>query len=64
MLERLPKLNPYREELIEVPAPGTVTAVSCGAGAVVPIEWLREINANGVETGRINTAGVRIYVAG
>jgi hypothetical protein len=64
MLERLPKLNPPLEELIEVPFPGTVTAVSSGAGAVVSIEWLREINAIGVETRRIDTAGVRLHIAG
>jgi hypothetical protein len=53
MLERLPKLNPPLEDLIEVPLPGTVTSVSSGAGAVVPIEWLREINTNGVRPGEL-----------
>src|SRR5262249_22476788 len=53
MLERLPKLNPPLEDLIQVPPPGTVTSVSSGAGAVVPIEWLREINTNGVRPGEL-----------
>jgi hypothetical protein len=53
MLERLPKLNPPLEDLIEVPPAGTVTSVSSGAGAVVPIEWLREINTNGVRPGEL-----------
>jgi hypothetical protein len=48
----MPKLNPPID-LVEVPRPGTMTAVSSGAAAVVPIDWLREINASGVRPGEL-----------
>jgi hypothetical protein len=53
MNERPPKLNPPLVELIPIPPPGTVTGVSSGAAALVPIEWLREINTKGVRPGEL-----------
>jgi len=53
MNERPPKLNPPLGELITIPPPGTVTGVSSGAAALVPIEWLREINTKGVRPGEL-----------
>jgi hypothetical protein len=49
----LPKLNPPFLGIIEVPAAGTLTSVSSGVGALVPIEWLRGINAYGVRPGEL-----------
>jgi len=51
MNERPPKLNPPLVELNPIPPPGTVTGVSSGAAALVPIEWLHEINTKGVRPG-------------
>jgi hypothetical protein len=51
-MSELPKLNPPID-LADIPPPGTVTAVSSGTAAVVPIEWLREINANGIRPGEL-----------
>ena len=48
----MPKLNPPID-LVEVPRPGTVTAVSSGTAAVVPLEWLRQINASGIRPGEL-----------
>ncbi len=53
MNERPQKLNPPLVELIPIPPPGTVTGVSSGAAALVPIEWLREINTKGVRPGEL-----------
>jgi Domain of unknown function (DUF4160) len=46
------KLNPPID-LPEVPRPGTVTAVSSGVAAVVPLEWLQEVNAAGIQPGQL-----------
>jgi hypothetical protein len=54
MNERLPKLNPPLEQLVPIPPPGTVTGVSSGAAALVPIEWLRELNTMGVRPGDLS----------
>jgi hypothetical protein len=51
-MSELPKLNPPID-LAEVPRPGTVTAVSSGAAAVVPLEWLQQINASGIRPGEL-----------
>jgi hypothetical protein len=51
-MSELLKLNPPID-LDEVPRPGTVTAVSSGAAALVPVEWLREINASGIQPGEL-----------
>jgi hypothetical protein len=48
------KLNPPID-LAEVPRPGTVTAVSSGAAAIVPLEWLEEINAAGIQPGQLGS---------
>jgi hypothetical protein len=51
-MSELPKLNPPID-LAEVPRPGTVTAVSSGTAAVVPLEWLQQINASGIRPGEL-----------
>jgi len=51
-MSELPKINPPID-LDEVPRPGTVTAVSSGAAAVVPIAWLREVNDHGIQPGEL-----------
>lgn len=51
-MSELPKINPPID-LDEVPRPGTVTAVSSGTAAVVPIAWLREVNAHGIQPGEL-----------
>jgi hypothetical protein len=48
------KLNPPID-LAEVPRPGTVTAVSSGTAAVVPLEWLQKINAAGIQPGQLGS---------
>jgi hypothetical protein len=48
------KLNPPID-LAEVPQPGTVTAVSSGAAAVMPLEWLQEVNAAGIQPGQLGS---------
>ncbi len=48
------KLNPPID-LAEIPRPGTVTAVSSGTAAVVPVDWLEQINANGVRPGELGS---------
>jgi hypothetical protein len=53
-MSKLLKLNPPID-LAEIPRPGTVTAVSSGNAAVVPIEWLREVNAHGIQPGEIES---------
>jgi hypothetical protein len=53
MNERPPKLNPPLVEVIPIPPPGTVTGVSSGVAALVPIEWLREINTQAIRPGEL-----------
>jgi hypothetical protein len=48
------KLNPPID-IVEVPRPGTVTAVSSGTAAVVPLDWLQEINAAGIQPGQLSS---------
>jgi hypothetical protein len=52
MLDR-PKFNPPID-LVEVPRPGTVTAVSSGTAIVAPIEWLQQINVSGLRPGELD----------
>jgi hypothetical protein len=51
-MSQLPKLNPPID-LDEVPRPGTVTAVSSRTAAVVPLDWLQQINASGIRPGEL-----------
>ena len=48
-------LGPPPDEAIQVqaPPPGTITPLSSGTGAVVSIEWLREIDARGLSRGEL-----------
>jgi Domain of unknown function (DUF4160) len=48
------KLNPPID-IAAVPRPGTVTAVSSGTAAVVPLDWPEEINAAGIQPGQLGS---------
>jgi hypothetical protein len=51
----IPKLNPSFEGTIEAPPLGTATSVAHGTAVVVLVDWLREMNARGVQPGELKT---------
>jgi hypothetical protein len=50
---KIPRLNPSFEGTVEVPPLGTATSVAHGTAVVVLTEWLREVNARGVQPGEV-----------